>query len=348
MGSVQPWLGESTRWYPCRSLPVLLWCIWAAAEGQQLPPYTTTSRWAPLFLTCSTAQVRSWSCAGCSAALKEIGRGHSPIYNHEALGASAVPPLATERCLGLLYGMEAHQHGPTWIHSHPLEQHSLLQTDSMFCKLPNCAQLLSGHPTQTKTVPQLLDSAGWTARDQGRKTLQHTDITSILAFPEFFSPSIIVPLTLLFWQNKQIKCVKPKHLLKNKTKSLSKESSPNWRFFLPLNLLLFTCKCCWIPLMSLWIPGREVMSRRQFSFRDLFQPTSIKDIRQERKEAAAHGHILHTFLFETYFVIIILALSLSFNLICLPLNSWNRFVLTWTPCNWPLQYSWTFTIYFFL
>lgn len=47
--------------------------------------------------------------------------------------------------------------------------------------------------------------------------------------------------------------------------------------------------------MSLWIPGREVMSRRQLSFRDLFQPISIKDIRQERKGAVAHGHVLHLF-----------------------------------------------------
>lgn len=96
--------------------------------------------------------------------------------------------------------------------------------------------------------------------------------------------------------------------------------------------------------MSLWITGREVKSRRQFHFRDLFQSISIKDLRQERKEAVAHKHILRTFLFETYFVIIILALSLLFNLICLPLNSWNRFVLPWTLCNWLLQYSWTFFI----
>lgn len=99
--------------------------------------------------------------------------------------------------------------------------------------------------------------------------------------------------------------------------------------------------------MSLWITGREVKSRRQFSFRDLFQPMFIKDIRQESKGVVAHEHILHTFLFETYFVIIILAPSLLFNLICLPLNSWNRFALPWTPCNWPLRYSWTLLIFFF-
>lgn len=98
--------------------------------------------------------------------------------------------------------------------------------------------------------------------------------------------------------------------------------------------------------MRLWITGREVKSRGQFGFRDLFQLISIKDIRQERKGPVVQEHVLHTFLFETCFVIIILALSLSFNLICLPLNPWNRFVLPWTPCNWPLQYSWAF--FFFI
>lgn len=81
---------------------------------------------------------------------------------------------------------------------------------------------------------------------------------------------------------------------------------------------------------------------------DLFQPISIKDVRQERKGAVAQEHILHSFLSETYFVIIILALSLSFHLICLPLNSWNRFVLPWTPCNWPLRYPWTLFFFCFL
>lgn len=39
-------------------------------------------------------------------------------------------PLVTEMCLGLLCGMEAHQHKPAYIYSHPPEQHGLLQTDS--------------------------------------------------------------------------------------------------------------------------------------------------------------------------------------------------------------------------
>lgn len=59
----------------------------------------------------------------------------------------------------------------------------------MLCRLPNYAQLLSGHPTQTKTVPELPDSAGWTAGDWGRTVcLQCADITSILIFPDIFFP----------------------------------------------------------------------------------------------------------------------------------------------------------------
>lgn len=60
----------------------------------------------------------------------------------------------------------------------------------MLCRLPDCTQLLSGHLTQTKIVPQLPDSAGWTAGDGGRKILQCADVevqvTSTLAFPDFF------------------------------------------------------------------------------------------------------------------------------------------------------------------
>lgn len=43
----------------------------------------------------------------------------------------------------------------------------------------------------------------------------------------------------------------------------------------------------------------------------------------------------------TYFVIIALASSpLSFNLICLTLNSWNRFSLPWIPSSWLAECSW--------
>lgn len=43
----------------------------------------------------------------------------------------------------------------------------------------------------------------------------------------------------------------------------------------------------------------------------------------------------------TYFVIIALASGpLSFNLICLTLNSWNRFSLPWTPSSWLAECSW--------
>lgn len=50
----------------------------------------------------------------------------------------------------------------------------------------------------------------------------------------------------------------------------------------------------------------------------------------------------HSAFFETtYFVIIALASGpLSFNLICLTLNSWNRFSLPWTPSSWLVECSW--------
>lgn len=100
------------------------------------------------------------------------------------------------------------------------------------------------------------------------------------------------------------------HITIIKKNSLQQNDSPFC--LLTCCCLLWDSKFCWIPLTGLRITGREAKSRRQFSFRNLFQPVSIKAVRQKRRGAVAHEHILNTAFFETtYFAIIILALAPS-------------------------------------
>lgn len=102
-------------------------------------------------------------------------------------------------------------------------------------------------------------------------------------------------------------------------------------------------------------------SGRQHGFRNIFQTVAIRAFtsktrgerkRKKKKKIGRGGWGLDgicsrpdlkqsAFFETTYFVIIALAPGpLSFNLICLTLNSWNRFSLPWTPSSWLVECSW--------